>query len=112
MSVVVKRLKSNSMEIYVKGAPEVMVDICEKDSRSSYPLLEVPGFLTFEMSVPQDYDDLLSYYTRRGYRVIAIAGKSIESLSWLKAQKMKRLVVVPHYTTISADNYHQRTSRV
>jgi hypothetical protein len=30
--VVVKRLKSNSMEIYVKGAPEVMVDICEKDS--------------------------------------------------------------------------------
>ncbi|KAF9237519.1 hypothetical protein BU15DRAFT_88685 [Melanogaster broomeanus] len=72
MSVVVKRLKSSSMEIYVKGAPEVMGDICEKDS------------------FPQDYDDLLSYYTRRGYRVIAIAGKSIEGLSWLKAQKMKR----------------------
>lgn len=32
MSVVVKRLKSTSMEIYVKGAPEVMGDICEKDS--------------------------------------------------------------------------------
>lgn len=40
--------------------------------------------------VPQDYDDLLSYYTKRGYRVIAIAGKSIEGLSWLKAQKLKR----------------------
>ncbi|KIK97368.1 hypothetical protein PAXRUDRAFT_765457 [Paxillus rubicundulus Ve08.2h10] len=72
MSVVVKRLKSSSMEIYVKGAPEVMDDICDKDS------------------FPQDYDDLLSYYTRRGYRVIAVAGKSIEGLSWLKAQKMKR----------------------
>ncbi|KAF9227264.1 hypothetical protein BS17DRAFT_775209 [Gyrodon lividus] len=72
MSVVVKRLKSSSMEIYVKGAPEVMGDICEKDS------------------FPQDYDDLLSYYTRRGYRVIAVAGKSVEGLSWLKAQKMKR----------------------
>ncbi|KAI0081294.1 hypothetical protein K474DRAFT_1768739 [Panus rudis PR-1116 ss-1] len=72
MSVIVKRLKSNSMEVYVKGAPEVMADICEKDS------------------FPQDYDDLLSYYTKRGYRVIAIAGKSIEGLSWLKAQKMKR----------------------
>ncbi|KAG1716644.1 hypothetical protein ID866_522 [Astraeus odoratus] len=72
MSVVVKRLKSSSMEIYVKGAPEVMAEICEKDS------------------FPQDYDDLLSYYTRRGYRVIAIAGKSIDGLSWLKAQKMKR----------------------
>lgn len=40
--------------------------------------------------VPKDYDDLLSYYTRRGYRVIAIAGRSIEGLSWLKAQRMKR----------------------
>lgn len=42
--------------------------------------------------VPDDYDDLLSYYTKRGYRVIAIAGKSIEGLSWLKAQRMKRSV--------------------
>ena len=32
MSVIVKRLKSNSMEIYVKGAPEVMQDICDPDS--------------------------------------------------------------------------------
>lgn len=32
MSVVVKRLKSTSMEIYVKGAPEVMSDICDPDS--------------------------------------------------------------------------------
>ena len=32
MSVIVKRLKSTSMEIYVKGAPEVMVDICDKSS--------------------------------------------------------------------------------
>ncbi|KAI0697731.1 P-type ATPase [Cerioporus squamosus] len=72
MSVVVKRLKSTSMEVYVKGAPEVMAEICDKS--------------TF----PQDYDDLLSYYTKRGYRVIAMAGKSIEGLSWLKAQKLKR----------------------
>ncbi|TFK54011.1 hypothetical protein OE88DRAFT_1624988 [Heliocybe sulcata] len=72
MSVIVKRLKSNSMEVYVKGAPEVMADICEKDS------------------FPEDYDDLLSYYTKRGYRVIAMAGKSIEGLSWLRAQRMKR----------------------
>ncbi|KAI0656621.1 P-type ATPase [Cubamyces menziesii] len=72
MSVIVKRLKSTSMEVYVKGAPEVMADICDKS--------------TF----PSDYDDLLSYYTKRGYRVIAMAGKSIEGLSWLKAQKMKR----------------------
>lgn len=35
MSVVVKRLKSTSMEIYVKGAPEVMGDICEEASCKS-----------------------------------------------------------------------------
>jgi len=32
MSVIVKRLRSTSMEIYVKGAPEVMADICDNDS--------------------------------------------------------------------------------
>ena len=32
MSVIVKRLKSSSMEVYVKGAPEVMADICDPDS--------------------------------------------------------------------------------
>jgi len=72
MSVIVKRLKSTSMEIYVKGAPEVMPDICDP---ASFPL---------------DYDDMLSYYTRNGFRVIAIAGKSIEGLTWLKAQRMRR----------------------
>lgn len=35
MSVVVKRLKSPSMEVYVKGAPEVMADICDPASWES-----------------------------------------------------------------------------
>ena len=48
-------------------------------------------------TVPDDYDDLLSYYTKRGYRVIAIAGKSIERLSWLKAQRLKRYAI-SHYS--------------
>lgn len=36
MSVIVKRLKSSSMEVYVKGAPEVMGEICDKDSCASF----------------------------------------------------------------------------
>lgn len=32
MSVIVKRLKSTCMEVYVKGAPEVMPDICDPSS--------------------------------------------------------------------------------
>ena len=35
MSVIVKRLKSTSMEIYVKGAPEIMPDICDPASCKS-----------------------------------------------------------------------------
>lgn len=72
MSVIVKRLKSQSMEVFVKGAPEVMADICDKS--------------TF----PADYDDLLSYYTKHGYRVIACAGKTMAGMSWIKAQRMRR----------------------
>lgn len=84
MSVIVKRLKSSSMEIYVKGAPEVMTDICDPSScKEKYSGTKLTP-------VPHDYEDMLSYYTRNGFRVIAIAGKSIENLTWLKAQRMRR----------------------
>ena len=72
MSVIVKRLHSESMELFVKGAPEALVDICDR------------------ASLPHDYDDLLSYYTKHGYRVIACAGKSIPGMSWVEAQRMPR----------------------
>ena len=40
--------------------------------------------------VPVDYDELLNYYTHRGYRVIAVATRHIPKLSWLRVQKMER----------------------
>lgn len=46
MSVIVKRLKAPSMEIYVKGAPEVMADICDPASCAfsvSSVDLDIPG---------------------------------------------------------------------
>jgi cation-transporting P-type ATPase 13A2 len=76
----------------VKGAPEVMTDICELDSCAHLFYAAEMRLNLLWQPVPDDYDDLLSYYTKRGYRVIAMAGKSIEGLSWLKAQRMKRLV--------------------
>ncbi|KAM0753330.1 hypothetical protein T439DRAFT_299617 [Meredithblackwellia eburnea MCA 4105] len=75
MSVLVKKLKSNSVEAYVKGAPEVMLDICNKST------------------IPEDYEQMLSYYTKHGFRVIALAGKSMPGLTWIKAQRLKREVV-------------------
>ncbi|WFD44339.1 hypothetical protein MPSI1_003006 [Malassezia psittaci] len=72
MSVIVKRLQSQSMEIYVKGAPEALVGICDPST------------------LPDDFEDLLSYYTQHGYRVIACAGKSVPNMSWVEAQRISR----------------------
>ncbi|KAL2197575.1 hypothetical protein P885DRAFT_35516 [Corynascus similis CBS 632.67] len=71
-SVIVRTFGRPSGDIYVKGAPECMRDICRPE--------------TF----PADYEELLSQYTHKGYRVIGCATKHIKKLSWVKAQKMKR----------------------
>ncbi|KAL9102913.1 MAG: hypothetical protein Q9163_002005 [Psora crenata] len=71
-SVIVGQSGSNGGDVYVKGAPECMKDICHSDS------------------LPEDYEDLLGYYTHRGYRVIACAAKRIESLDWPKVRRMTR----------------------
>jgi cation-transporting ATPase 13A2 len=68
-SVVVRQFGAPSGDVYVKGAPECMKDICRAES------------------FPTDYEDLLAYYTHRGFRVIACATKSIPKLSWVKVQK-------------------------
>lgn len=71
-SVVVRQFGARHGDIYVKGAPEVMEEICRPES------------------FPSDYEELLSYYTHRGFRVIACAAKSIPKLNWVKVQKMSR----------------------
>ena len=40
--------------------------------------------------VPEDYEDLLNFYTHRGFRVIACATKHIETLNRKYVQKMRR----------------------
>lgn len=48
MSAIVKRLKSSSMEIYVKGAPDTMGEICDKDSCAClYTFTGISEDLTF-----------------------------------------------------------------
>lgn len=50
------------------------------------------GFLANhgQIIVPNDYDERLSYYTHKGYRVIGCATRHLKKLSWVKAQKMTR----------------------
>ncbi|KAK9330708.1 hypothetical protein V1520DRAFT_339783 [Lipomyces starkeyi] len=72
MSVIVKRFKDPDMQVFVKGAPEIMRQICKPES------------------FPADYDEMLHNYTHKGYRVIGVAAKRLQRLSWFKAQKLKR----------------------
>jgi cation-transporting P-type ATPase 13A2 len=87
-SVIVRNFSSKHGDIYVKGAPECMKDICRADTCESEGLrLSISNLLP---AVPSDYEELLAHYTHRGYRVIACATKHIPKLSWLRVQKMKR----------------------
>lgn len=80
---------SPGCSIYAKGAPECMPDICRPESCESPYSLGLSGIPNV-FQVPSDYEDLLAYYTHRGYRVIACATKHIPKLNWVKVQKMKR----------------------
>ncbi|KAF4120141.1 cation-transporting P-type ATPase 13A3/4/5, partial [Geosmithia morbida] len=74
-SVIIRRFGGKSGDIYVKGAPEAMHKICRPES------------------FPSDYEQRLSYYTHKGYRVIGCATRHLKKLSWVKAQKMTRTEV-------------------
>ncbi|GAB1209045.1 hypothetical protein APSETT445_007810 [Aspergillus pseudonomiae] len=71
-SVIVRQFGDNGASIFVKGAPESVRAICLPDS------------------LPQDFEDILSQYTHKGYRVIACAARYEQKLSWMKVQKMTR----------------------
>lgn len=71
-SVIVRQHGDPGATVFVKGAPEVMKDICTPSS------------------IPDDFDDLLSYYTHKGFRVIACASKYVSRLSWDEVQNMDR----------------------
>lgn len=89
-SVIVKEFKAQGANIYVKGAPECMPDICLPGSCVFHPIL-VYVVLNTDFAVPEDYHDILASYTHRGYRVIGCATKYVPKLSWVRAQKMKRV---------------------
>ncbi|PYH72443.1 putative P-type ATPase [Aspergillus vadensis CBS 113365] len=71
-SVIVRQYGDTGASTFVKGAPESVKAIC------------LPS------SVPHDFDELLSNYTHKGYRVIACAAKYEPKLSWMRVQKMAR----------------------
>lgn len=72
MSVVVKRENEVSAQVYCKGAAESISSLCDP------------------ASLPSDYDAILDGCTRAGFRVLAVAGKTINALGWQGAQTLTR----------------------
>lgn len=66
-----------------------MKEICRVES-CKYSLQFITCTIVNHFEVPTDYEELLSYYTHRGFRVIACATRHIAKLNWVKVQKMKR----------------------
>lgn len=88
-SVIVRQFGQKSGDIFVKGAPEAMREICRPES-CKYCVIYREIYADCPRIVPSDYDELLSFYTHKGYRVIGVASRHLKKLSWVKAQKMTR----------------------
>ncbi|CBQ68692.1 conserved hypothetical protein [Sporisorium reilianum SRZ2] len=72
MSVVVKRHNHLAATIYCKGAAESIAALCDP------------------ASLPTDYIETLDRCTRAGFRVLAVAGKTVGALGWQRAQELTR----------------------
>lgn len=73
MSVIVRVLGQQQMDLYVKGAPEVIMSLCLSET------------------LPDDLASILTQYTVQGFRVIALAHCRLQTkLSWHAAQRIPR----------------------
>ncbi|XP_058970502.2 polyamine-transporting ATPase 13A3 isoform X1 [Pocillopora verrucosa] len=73
MSVVCRTLGAPNMDVYVKGAPETITSLCQPQT------------------VPGDFTNVLQHYTTKGYRVLGLAWKPLDSkLSWHHVHRVTR----------------------
>ncbi|XP_057713191.1 polyamine-transporting ATPase 13A3-like [Corythoichthys intestinalis] len=73
MSVVVQQLGQKHLDVYMKGAPETVANLCKAHT------------------VPQNFTQTLESYTQKGFRVIALAHRQLESeLSWPQVRSLSR----------------------
>ncbi|XP_053650214.1 polyamine-transporting ATPase 13A3 isoform X7 [Cherax quadricarinatus] len=73
MSVMVRKLGEQHMDLYVKGAPEIIQSLCKPES------------------IPDGLGPILTHFTVQGFRVIALAYRTLHmKLSWHEAQKISR----------------------
>ncbi|XP_041061868.1 cation-transporting ATPase 13A2 isoform X2 [Carcharodon carcharias] len=73
MSVIIKRPDKSPVEVYMKGAPEMVASLCIKET------------------VPDDFSEVLRYYARDGYRVLGFAHKTLsQDITFEAVHKLER----------------------
>lgn len=73
MSVITRQFSGNQYVVYAKGAPEKIASLCDPKT------------------IPDDFQDVLHGYTRRGFRVLALAYRPLKSgLSYTRMQRATR----------------------
>lgn len=72
MSVICKNTIDNCFRVFVKGSPEKLEELCDKQT------------------IPSNYKEVLEQYTKEGYRVIALATRTLPDLDNSKVMKVAR----------------------
>lgn len=73
MSVITRCLSAQGFNVYCKGSPEILQQLCQPES------------------LPDDYTQQLSTFAKRGFRIIAVGFKALNSkLNYTKVQRLSR----------------------
>lgn len=73
MSVITRQFSGNRYVVYAKGAPEKIASLCKPDT------------------IPEDFSEILHNYTRKGFRVLALAYRPLKAgLSYTRMQRDSR----------------------
>jgi cation-transporting ATPase 13A3/4/5 len=72
MSVIVKSSFDDKFRAFVKGSPEKVSELCDI------------------YSLPENFDAVLNSYAKEGYRIIALAGKTLPNMNYRKSQTIQR----------------------
>ncbi|XP_044001966.1 polyamine-transporting ATPase 13A3 isoform X2 [Aphidius gifuensis] len=83
MSVITRTLGASHYEVYCKGSPEMILSLSKPES------------------IPTNFSSILQEYTSEGYRVIALAHKTLTKLSYPKVQRMNREIAESDLTFLT-----------
>lgn len=73
MSVITRCLSAQGFNVYCKGSPEMLQQLCHPQS------------------IPNDYTHQLSIYAKKGFRIIAVAFKTLNpKVNYTKVQRLSR----------------------